>query len=327
MTNFIYRSDLAVDFLKEDGFSQNHFYEKEEHHGILIEKMILHEDDEKFQKKKGCYVSLSFENIELEDVREQLIPLLTKEIKRMMGYLNIEHPCKVLVCGLGNALLSCDSLGPLLQDQLIVSAHLKDIPELEQMPQVALLIPRVRAQTGIETFDIIYGTCQQFAPDLVIAVDALATKNLGKVNHVIQLSSAGVQPGSGVGNRTKALSAEELGIPLICLGVPTVVDCASITYDVLRLMEDYFASQIQRPYEKLKVAKRGVDHLRLERTQREMLLGEIGKLSDDEKRYLLEEIIRPTSLNMIVMDKNTDLAIKELAKVISHALNDVFLED
>ncbi len=154
----------------------------------------------------------------------------------------------------------------------------------------------------------------------------MATKNLSKVNHVIQLSSAGIQPGSGVGNHTKSLSTEALGVPLISLGVPTVVDCASITYDVLRLLEDYFASQIQRPYEKLKVAKRTIDHLRLERTQREMLLGEIGKLTDDEKRYLLEEVLRPTSLNMIVMDKNTDIEIKELAKVIAHALNDTFLK-
>lgn len=326
MENFIYRSDLAVDLREEDGFTSNHTYDKKMINGILVEKMILNEDDPKFQKQQGCYISLSFEELELEDVREVLIDVLKEQISEIINYMKIPCLKKVLVCGLGNALLSCDSLGPLLQDQLIVSAHLKELDELEDKIKVALLIPRVKAQTGMETFDIIYGTIGQFQPDLVIVVDALATKNIGKVNHVIQLSSAGIQPGSGVGNQTKALSAKALGVPLVSLGVPTVVDCASITYDVLRLMEDYFASQMIRPYEKLKVSKRGIDHLRLKRTQREMLFGEIGKLSDDEKRYLLEEIIRPTGLNMIVMDKNTDLAIKELSKVIAHALNDFFLE-
>ena len=320
----MYRSDLAIDFLKEDGFGNQRSYEKDERFGIIIERLVLHEDDEAYQKKKGNYVSLSFENIEIENIRKHLIPLLTQEIKRMMSYLHCEHPKKVLVCGLGNALLSCDSLGPLLQDQLIVSAHLEDVQELSK---VALLIPRVKAQTGIETFDIIDGTCQKFQPDLLIVVDALATRNLSKVNHVIQLSSAGIQPGSGVGNRTKGLDAKSLGRPMICLGVPTVVDCASITYDVLNLMENYFANQIHNPHTKLKVGKREENDLELEEAQKEMLFGEFGKLDDAEKRYLLDEVIQPSALNMIVMDKNTDLAIKELAKVITHALNDVFLEE
>ena len=326
MRNFIYRSDLAVDLREEEDFTADHHYEKQILDQIIVERMTLHSDDERYAKKKGKYVSLSFEEIYLEEIREQLIKVLNQEIVSMLAYLNLSKPQKVLVCGLGNQQLACDSLGPLLQDELLVSAHLKDHALAPNMPKVALLIPRVKAQTGIETFEIIAGTIDKFKPDVVFAIDALATKNLSKVNHVIQLSSAGIQPGSGVGNHTKSLSTEALGVPLISLGVPTVVDCASITYDVLRLLEDYFASQIQRPYEKLKVAKRTIDHLRLERTQREMLLGEIGKLTDDEKRYLLEEVLRPTSLNMIVMDKNTDIEIKELAKVIAHALNDTFLK-
>lgn len=319
MSNFIYRSDLAVDLREEDGFTSDHHYEKEVINNITIERMHLLSDDEKYAKKKGKYISLSFEELYLEEVREHLIQVLKDEIVAMLQFVQIPEPKRILVCGLGNAKLACDSLGPLLEDNLLVNAH------LDVDCKVALLIPRVKAQTGMDTFDIICGTISKFKPDVVFVIDALATKNLGKVNHVIQLSSAGIQPGSGVGNHTRDLTSESLGVPLISLGVPTVVDCASITYDVLRLLEDYFASQIQRPYEKLKVMKRRIDHLRLERTQREMLLGEVGKLSDEEKRYLLEEVIRPTNLNMIVMDKNTDIEIKELAKVIAHALNDTFL--
>lgn len=319
MSNFIYRSDLAVDLREEDGFTSDHHYEKEVINNITIERMHLLSDDEKYAKKKGKYISLSFEELYLEEVREHLIQVLKDEIVAMLQFVQIPEPKRILVCGLGNAKLACDSLGPLLEDNLLVNAH------LDVDCKVALLIPRVKAQTGMDTFDIICGTISKFKPDVVFVIDALATKNLGKVNHVIQLSSAGIQPGSGVGNHTRDLTSESLGVPLISLGVPTVVDCASITYDVLRLLEDYFASQIQRPYEKLKVMKRRIDHLRLERTQREMLLGEVGKISDEEKRYLLEEVIRPTNLNMIVMDKNTDIEIKELAKVIAHALNDTFL--
>lgn len=321
MNQFMYRSDLAVDLRHEDGFNRDHQYEKKTFQNILIEKMILHSDDLVYQKKKGCYVSLSFEELYLEEIRKSLIEALEKELKDMIRYLNIGRPERVLICGLGNPKLACDNLGPLLSDQLLVSAHLDE----PSCAKVALLIPRVKAQTGLDTFDIIAGTIERFQPDLVIAVDALATKQLSKINHVIQLSTAGIQPGSGVGNHTKGLDSQSLKVPLIALGVPTVVDCASIAYDVLRMLENYFAGQIQRPYEKLKVVKRRIDPLRLERTQREMLFGEIGKLSDEEKRYLLEEVIRPTSLNMIVMDKNTDIETKELAKVIAHALNQVFI--
>lgn len=326
MREFVNRSDLAVDLRQEKKFNPDHTYEKSCVNNILIEKMVLNSDDEYYHKKKGLYLSLSFEQLALEDVRIALIEVLKDAIKEMLVYLKLENPHKILVCGLGNPQLSCDCLGPLLQDQLIINAHLNDLAIAEDLPRVALLIPRVKGQTGIETFDIIRGTIKQFQPDVVIAVDALATNSLGKVNHVIQLSSAGIHPGSGVGNHTKALTAESLKVPLISLGVPTVVDCASIAYDVLHLLEDHFASHLQRPYEKLKVGQRKIDHLRLERTQREMLLGEIGKLNDEQKRYLLEEVIRPTSLNMIVMDKNVDIEIKELAKVIAHALNDTFIQ-
>lgn len=307
-----YRSDLAAELKDETDFSAKHSYEKETIDDILIEKLILREDDDVYHKKKGYYLSLSFENLEFENVREKLIKQLVLHIKEMLGYMNCENPDKVLICGLGNPNLACDCLGPLLSDQLYVNE------------KVALLIPRVKGQTGLDSFDIIYGTCQQYHPDLVIAVDALAAKSLNKVNRVIQLSDAGMMPGSGVGNLNKILDRNSLGIPVLCVGVPTVVDCASITYDVLNLMEDYFASQMAKPYQKLQVQKRAVDSHRLKRTQKEMLLGEVGKLSDEEKRYLLEEIIRPTNLNMIVMDKATDILIKELAKVLAHAFNLVF---
>lgn len=307
-----YRSDLAAELKDETDFYAKHRYEKETVDDILIERMILEEDDEYYQKKKGYYLSLSFEDLTLETVREKLIKQLVIQIKAMFAYMHIKDLNKVLICGLGNPNLACDCLGPLLSDQLLVNE------------KVALLIPRVKGQTGLDSFDIIYGTCQQYHPDLVIAVDALAAKSLSKVNHVIQLSNAGMMPGSGVGNLNKVLDSASLGIPLLCVGVPTVVDCASITYDVLNLMEDYFASQMTKPYEKLQVQKRAVDSHRLMRTQKEMLLGEVGKLSDEEKRYLLEEIIRPSNLNMIVMDKATDILIKELAKVLAHAFNLVF---
>lgn len=324
MTDFISRSDLACDFKDIEAFSQNHIYEKKMINEIQIEKIVLQQDDEKYHKKKGCYIALTFSGLEQEEVRKHLIDALHQQINDMLAYLQLTHPRKVLVCGLGNALLSCDSLGPLLQDQLIVTAHLED-PAFSDQVKTALLIPRVKSQTGIETFELIKGTIDRFHPDLVIAVDALATSNLEKLNHVIQLSSAGIDPGSGVGNHNHALSTENLGVPLISMGVPTVVDCISIAYDLLRLIEDYFASQIKRPHEKLKIVSRNVQYEQLNEQQRGILLGEMGKLSAAERRYLLEEVIAPTDMNMIVMDKNTDISVQELAKIIAHALNDTFL--
>lgn len=309
MSNFRFRSDLALDFKElEDADGKLHF-KTSQRRQVRIETLVL--EKERFGKKPGTYTSLAFEGLALETLREDLAEVLAEELETMIDALAIRNLNRILVCGLGNPDLSCDAIGPLLADELLVSAHIpEEDRQQERMRAVALLIPRVRAQTGMETIELLLGTIERFQPDLVIAVDALASRSLGRVGHVIQLTDAGMQPGSGVGNHTRELTRSSLGVPLICIGIPTVVDVSTVAYDVLEMVENHFAKHLEDEWNETLSAH---------------LLGEFGRLEEADGRQLLREILTPAGMNMIVMDKSIDLEVKELASIVSRALNQVLL--
>jgi len=322
MEKFIYRSDLALEMKEQIEDDFNEVYESYQDSSITVEKINLDSDYNEFNKKKGFYLSLRFEDIEIEHNREEIIDVLTRELMKLFDGYDLTSGSKVLVVGLGNELLSCDALGPFLQDGLLVTNHIDEgILRQESLKRVALLIPRVKGQTGLETAEVVMGVTDLFKPELVIVVDALATKSMRRVHRVIQISDTGIHPGSGVGNYTKEINSETLKCPVLAIGVPTVVDVASISYDVIELMERYFADNIANPSSKLKVGKREQYQGELDQNQKELLFGEIGKLNDDEKRILLNEIIEPVGLNMIVTSKSVDEEVKQLSKIISHSLN------
>ena len=144
----------------------------------------------------------------------------------------------VLVVGLGNRAVTPDSLGPRVADNLSITRHiLKEYGKFafgkEGVNSVSSIVPGVMAQTGMESMEIVAGVVKETKPDFVIAVDALAARNTKRLNRTIQVTDTGINPGSGVGNHRHGLNEKSLGVPVIAIGIPTVVDAATIVNDTM----------------------------------------------------------------------------------------------
>ena len=185
--------------------------------------------------------------------------------------------------------------------------------------------------TGIETSDIIYGVVQKVKPDFIIVVDALASRSIERVNATIQISDTGIHPGSGVGNKRKELSKDALGIPVIAIGVPTVVDAVSITSDAIDFILKHFGRELRegdRPSRSLAPAgltfgekKVFTDEDLPDETGRKTFMGIVGTLDDEEKRALIREVLTPTGHNLMVTPKEVDVFIERMANLIASGLN------
>ena len=172
------------------------------------------EEDEEYHKEIS---------VELARIIRELVPLEQKDMS-------------LLVVGLGNREVTPDALGPNVVDQLFVTRHMireygRAALEGKRANEVSSLVPGVMAQTGMETLEIVRGIVAETKPDQVVVIDALAARSSKRLNRTIQISDAGIQPGSGVGNHRNSLTRETIGIPVLAIGVPTVVDAATIVYD------------------------------------------------------------------------------------------------
>ena len=160
------------------------------------------------------------------------VQVLSEEIKRLLPKYGT-----VLVAGLGNEKITPDALGPRAADYILASRHIngelaKKIG-LEGLRSVAAVVPGVLGKTGIETAEILEGTVKKIKPSAVIAIDSLASRKLERLGATVQLADSGISPGSGIGNRRNAIDSSSLGVPVIAIGVPTVVDAATMTMDIL----------------------------------------------------------------------------------------------
>ncbi|MEE0968020.1 MAG: GPR endopeptidase [Clostridia bacterium] len=196
--------------------------------------------------ENGRYVTISAERLwefEGED-RDSISTLIALEVRRLCKSAagkNIDKNFGVLVAGLGNSDITADAIGPLTVKNLTVTRHLKDIePKIYNYLgscEISAFSPGVLGQTGIETVELIRGAAENSEPDVIIAVDALAARGCERIATVVQLSDNGISPGSGIGNTRKAINKETLGIPVISIGVPTVVDSSTLVYEALRKAE------------------------------------------------------------------------------------------
>src|SRR5690625_870459 len=184
--------------------------------------------------------------------------------------------------------------------------------------------------TGIETSDIVFGIVEKFKPDFVIAIDALASRSIERVNETIQLSDSGIQPGSGVGNKRKELSLETLGIPVIAIGVPTVVDAVTITSDTIDFLLKHFGREWREkdlPGKALTPA--GLTFGKRELTeddmpnpeQRETVFGLVGGMTEEEKRKLISEVLTPIGHNLMVTPKEVDGFMLDMAHLLANGIN------
>ncbi len=207
----------------------------------VTEVLIADPEGEKLLgKRMGSYITITFPQGRARDalLRASASAVLGEELARLLP------PCEdprepILVIGLGNRQVTPDSLGPLTVDRTLVTRHMfRELPQAvdERMRSVCAVAPGVLGMTGLETVELVLGAVETVRPRAVIAVDALSARECSHLGATIQLSDAGIQPGSGVGNRRRALDRESLGVPVIALGVPMVVHAATIVRDAMDLL-------------------------------------------------------------------------------------------
>lgn len=218
------RTDLAVEDMNL-GFSYDI---DKEIKGMIFKKLTVDKElSKKIKKNEGLYYNI--DNIDLTNYDEELILIINSVFQDIIYQLDLKDNIKVLIVGLGNDLITPDSLGPLVVKKIDVTSHLND----ETLKyEISALIPGVMGKTGLETSEIVKGMINEFKFDLVIVVDALACSVPSRMCHSIQLSTAGINPGSGVGNHRKEISKNNLGVPVIAVGVPTVCDIDVFTNEI-----------------------------------------------------------------------------------------------
>lgn len=341
--NYSVRTDLAVE--AKDMYVENeqetaevpgvkatdHVFE-----GVKVSRIeILKEGEKNLHKKAGTYITIYADGVKKQDTKKQTkaAKVLATEIKRVMEKNNIGKKDKGLIVGLGNWNVTPDALGPMTVEKALVTNHLFEL-HYETVAAgyrpAAAISPGVMGVTGMETSDIILSIIEKFKPSFVIVIDALASRSIERINETIQITDTGIHPGSGVGNRRKELSKESLGIPVIAVGVPTVVDAVTIASDTLDYLLKHMGrewSEKDKPKKTLLPSIMPIKHENLsnadlpDKTERSTFLGLVGNLSDIEKRTLLEEVLTPMGRNLIVTPKEIDGFMEDMAHLLAQGIN------
>ena len=309
------RSDLATESLSQ--LEAGKHYNKEEYvnNGVKVEKVSIIKPHQSINQGIGTYIEISFKNyldqqIIINEVVNNLKPLIDK----------IDYP-RILVVGLGNQYLTNDALGPRTLRDIRITHFLDDEDKLSNHYYDILgIAPGVKVQTGMESSEIVKALVVKEDIDLVIVVDALCAKNYRKLAHVIQINDVGINPGSGIGNYRQAINEETVGAKVIAIGIPTVIYASSLVSDVLNYTIDYFGDSLN-PVNKLKVGKREKYQGSLNEEQKEMMLGQIGKLDDSELELLFNEVLNPIDCNFVLSDKQIDEQCEIMSKIISKSIN------
>ncbi|MFT8870985.1 MAG: GPR endopeptidase [Sporolactobacillus sp.] len=331
------RTDLAIESTEKQTFAKNGgLYDEKEEGGVRITAMhVSAAAAEKLNKKAGNY--LTFEAKALRsgdtDVEEHVERLFAREFAAFLAKLKIDDKASCLIVGLGNWKVTPDALGPSVVNSILVTRHLFDL-QMESVRDgyrpVSAITPGVMGVTGIETSDIILGVIEKVKPDFLIAIDALAARSIEHVNTTIQVADSGIHPGSGIGNNRKELSREMLGIPVIAVGVPTVVDAVTITSDVLDLLLKHLDLEMsdQSPAKALAPSwmpyGKKQDYSRLSLPGKEKsaaFLGLIGTLSSREKAQLIQEALGAAGTSLMVTPKEVDFFVEKMGNVIAEGLN------
>ncbi|MBO5478301.1 MAG: GPR endopeptidase [Clostridia bacterium] len=310
MSNINFRTDLALE--RRDLYRKANALDKEidgietqeEENGprIRIARVkVLDENGAKaIGKPIGNYITIDIQKLKIateEDIQESA-EVLAKELKELLKK-HANPKDEILVVGLGNQYVTPDSLGPKVINDIDVTRHI-----LTYMPQVlsqdtrpvSAISPGVLGTTGIETLEILKGIVDNINPKLLIVIDALASRSIERISSTIQLADTGITPGAGVGNTRKDLSKETLGIPVIALGIPTVVDAATIAADSLEL----FIGKLQQ-----------------EANSNEFL----NNLQEEDKYEMIKQVLVPEDYNFIVTPKEIDDLIKNMSSIVARGIN------
>lgn len=308
--SFKVRTDLAIEAAEICSDVNNISgcrVEKEMRGGVEMCVVDITDEEaaERIGKPIGRYVTLHSDTMRSGDDSEyeSICELLREEIALFAGRCE-----NVLVVGLGNRSITPDALGPKVAERIFVTRHLAEEKMITDgdIPSVSAIAPGVLGTTGIETGEIIKAVTERIKPDVIIAIDALAAGSMERVTSTVQISDTGIVPGSGVGNRRNSLTRDNLGVPVIAIGVPTVVDAATVANDSL----DIFTSAIK------------------ENTGEDSALYKSVKNLENENRYsLIKQVLQPFVGNLIVTPTEIDSVIDHISMTIADAINSAFFGD
>lgn len=308
MINF--RTDLALErrdlYRKANNVANeiNGLETEEEQLGENIKvtrvKVLNEEGAQAIGKKQGNYITIDIKDLKIageEDI-QKASEAVTKELKTLIGNL-VQPEDDILVVGLGNLYVTPDALGPKVIQDIDITRHLLTyMPEvLEQGTRpVSAVSPGVLGTTGIETVEILKGIVDNIHPKLIIVIDALASRSIERISSTVQIADTGIVPGAGVGNQRKELTVDTLGIPVIAIGVPTVVEAATIAADSLNLF---------------------IQKLKEEAHSNEFL----NQLQEEDKYQMIKEVLQPADYNFIVTPKEIDDLIENMSSVVARGIN------
>ena len=293
------RTDLALEtterFAEENaeirGVEVHEEYDEEKDVRTTVVKIVTENGAKSMGRPQGTYITIEAPELSTpdEDYHREISEEISTHLRKL---IDLKKEKSVLVVGLGNAAITADALGPQVVDNLLMTRHiikeygLRGIKH-EKMHRISGIAPGVMAQTGMETAEIVQGIVSETKPDVVVAIDALAARSVRRLSRTIQITDTGIHPGSGVGNHRNGLTEENLQVKVIGIGVPTVVDAATIVHDSMA-------------------------HL-------------LDALEETEQKEFLDEMIAPNLYSMFVTPKDVDETIKYLSFMISEGLNIILL--
>lgn len=319
------RTDMAIDLAEKN--KNLGFLESYENENIKVSWLKL-DDKNNIGKKAGTYLTLEFSDITDDDYKKMVSKVFKEEFLKMLKQVGFNKNTKTLVVGLGNSKSTPDALGPLVSEKVIVTKHFFDmgVSVEEKFSCVSCFSPGVTGATGIETSDMICGVVNKTNPDLLIVIDALASSSISRVNRSIQVTDSGISPGSGIGNKRKEISKQTIGVPVVVIGIPTVLDAAVIVSDTINYMLKNYAYNKKNSNRKIsKLVNKPLNYLKKEvlasEEDKKTLLGLVGSLSEEELINLTYEVLTPIGYNLMVTPKEVDFIIEKLSDVISYAIN------
>lgn len=251
-------------------------------------------------KPVGNYITLDVKEIKNADEEriEEIAEIMADELRTVIGE-HVSDTDDILVVGLGNRYVTPDALGPKVVPEIEVTRHILEyMPKImpEDTRPVSAISPGVLGITGIETMEILNGIVQNIKPKMLIVIDALATRKLERISSSIQIADTGIVPGAGVNNARKEISINTLGIPVIAIGIPTVVDLATITNDCINI----FIESLQ---------------------QKAMSNSTLNELKEKDNYEEIKEALIPKDYNMIVTPKEIDKLIDNMSEIVARGIN------
>lgn len=307
---FNFRTDLAAerrDIYRKANHLENEIdgiesTKEEINENIKVERVkITNENGEKaIGKPVGNYITIDIQKLKIaqeEDI-EKAAETLANELRTIID-LHTDKQGEILVVGLGNIYVTPDALGPKVINEIEVTRHIMNyLPQYveEGTRMVSAISPGVLGTTGIETVEIVKGIVDNIHPKLIIVIDALASRSIERISSTVQLSDTGIVPGAGVGNKRSEISIQTLGIPVIAIGIPTVVETAVLVNDCLDLF-----------IEKLQDEAKSNDYL--------------NRLKQEDNYEEIKQVLLPKDYNLIVTPKEIDDLIENMAEIVARGIN------